>query len=380
MRFRLTLVLILLLILVVSGCGKKETGQLREDAASAATGDIVIGAAWPFEDQNDLFSEGIDLALQEINSSGGVLGRKLSLVKEDDHSSVTLGMSIAQRFAENLDMVAVIAHRSSVVAVPASSIYAKAGLVMISPGATAPKLTQKQYKTVFRNIPSDQSIADRMARFARSAGYRNMAIFYADDEYGRGLANAFEDGAAANGIGIIDRMSFYEDATELKRVAAMWKTLHIDAVFVADVMPSGAEFIKKLRETGLNVPILGGDGLDSERLIEIAGSDAEGTIVPAIFNPDDPRKQTQQFVEKFKSRYQTVPGKWAAQGYDAVRLLAEAIRKSGSTAPSQIAEALRTLKDWPGAAGNLTFSQTGDVENQQVVMKIVRDGRFEYVK
>lgn len=367
-------------IIALSGCTLKTgTAQERDSRAAAGSGDIVVGVGWPFADRNEWFLEGVTMAVDEINTGGGLLGRKIRIVKGDDKQSITDGLSVAQSFADNPDMIAVIGHRSSVVSLPTSEIYNEAGLVMINPLSTNPQLTQKGFDKLFRIIPNDREIASQMGSFSARKGYKRIVIYYVNDNYGRGLANSFEDYAEAHGMTIVDRITYFGDTTELANQIKKWRALDCDAIFVADTVPKAAEFIARVRGAGAEVPILGGDGLDSNRLTEIAGQAAEGVIVASIFNPNDKRPEVSMFVSKFENKHKVLPNKLAAQGYDAVHLLSTAILKAGTTRPVKISEALHTLKDWPGVTGRHTFDKNGDVVDKQVVKKQVRNGKFEYI-
>jgi branched-chain amino acid transport system substrate-binding protein len=130
---------------------------------------------------------------------------------------------------------------------------------------------------------------------------------------------------------------------------------------------------------GVTVPILGGDGLDSSQLWEIAGKASEGTIVASHFHPDVPRPEVKHFIAAFQEKYGVLPDVWAAQGYDAVNLLASAMEKGTTTIPHKVAEVLRSAKDWPGVTGLYTFDENGDAVGKNVIKKIVRNGRFEYL-
>jgi branched-chain amino acid transport system substrate-binding protein len=186
----------------------------------------------------------------QINDNGGVNGHKIRLIEKDDQASVADGMTIAQSFAENKEMAAVIGHRNSFVSIPASRIYQEAGLVMISPASTSPDLTKNGYKNVFRSIPSDDQIAAQLASYAVKQGHQRMVIFYAEDSYGTGLANSFEDHANKNGITIVDRISYYGGLKDLNRLKEKWLALDFDGVFVADSLPEGAEFIADAGRAG----------------------------------------------------------------------------------------------------------------------------------
>ena len=362
------LILFAILPLLLSGCSKARNNQ-----------NIVIGVAWPMASNNSLFKEGVDLAVDELNQKGGVNGHKLDIIMSDDEGSVDKGMSVAQTFAENKDMVAVIGHRNSSVSIPASRIYEDAGKLMLSPASTAPELTQQGYKFVFRNIPSDDEITRQLAIYAAQAGHKRMVIYYSDDSYGRGLANSFEDHANKEGIYIVDRVSYYGKLSDLERLQQKWKALDFDGIFVAQAMPGGAEFIADAGKVGITVPFIGGNAMDSPMLNNIAGKYAEGTVIGTIFNPNDPRPEVATFVKKFQQKYNQMPTSYSAQGYDAVKLLAAAIEQANSTDPSLIAEQLHKFKDWPGVAGYHTFNDSGDDVGKLVVKKVLHNGQFEYL-
>ena len=379
MKFRLLWILFLVTVLIAGCSGSRDIAQQRAEKAKKANSDIVIGVVWPFASKNEMFKEGVQMAVNEVNEAGGVLGRKLSLIEKDDESSVTKGMAIAQSFAENMDMIAVIGHRSSYISLPVAAIYENAGLLMLTPSSTAPKITQLGYKRVFRNIPSDEEIGKQMAGYAAGKGYKRIVIFYTDDEYGRGLANSFEDKATEQGISVVDRLTYWGDDKEFALIIDKWKLLGVDAIFVADVMPRGANFISKLRQAGITVPVLGGDGLDSSDLWKLAGEASEGVVVASIFNPLNTRPEVQWFIQNYQKKHGSLPTNWAAQGYDSVKLLAEAMKKANSTEPDRIAAVLHKVGDWPGVSGLHTFNEKGDVAGNLIVKKIMHNGNFEYL-
>lgn len=356
----------IILSLLLTGCSGAKNNQ-----------DIVVGVAWPLASNNSLFKEGVELAVNEINQNGGINGRRLNIIMSDDEASVVRGMAVAQSYAENKDMVAVIGHRNSSVSIPASRIYEDAGLVMLSPASTAPELTQQGYKFIFRNIPSDDEITRQLAIFAAQSGHKRMVIYYRDDSYGRGLANSFEDHAGKEGIYIVDRVSYYGKLSELERLHQKWEALDYDGIFIAQTMPGGAEFIADAGLVGITIPFIGGNAMDSPKLYDIAGKYAEGTVIGTIFNPLESRREVESFVKNFKQEYNQMPTSYSAQGYDAVKLLAAAIEQSGSTAPTLIADQLRKFNDWPGVAGDHTFNDNGDDVGRLVIKKVLRNGSFE---
>jgi branched-chain amino acid transport system substrate-binding protein len=371
-RFKKTGIIIISCLVAVflgTGCTQSEKPQ-----------DIVIGVAWPFATNNDLFSEGIDLAVREINENGGINGRELKLLKADDGAELEKGLKIAQSFAENKEIRAVIGHRNSFISIPASAIYEQAGLVMLSPASTAPELTQNGYKHIFRCIPGDDEIARQMAVYLAGQGYRRMVIVYSDDSYGTGLANSFEDQAKAQGITIVDRFDNYTGLEDLKRLHNKWQAFGFDGIFIAENMPEAAQFIFDAGQAGINVPFFGGNTLESPLLSSIGGKAAEGTIVGSVFNPNIDRPEVKSFVLGFSQEYNKMPNSYAALGYDAVKILAAAIEKSDSRNRSTVAEELANLGSWPGASGSHEFDAKGNDMGDLVVLKELHAGEFRYLQ
>jgi branched-chain amino acid transport system substrate-binding protein len=363
-------------VLLLAGC------QAR--TPDPVTRDIVIGVAWPWQDQKDVrFDSGLQLAVDEINGAGGIRGRPLRLQRSDDKQSVDEGRLVAQRLASDPAIVAVIGHLQSYVTVPAAAIYDLAGKVMLAPAATDPELTSLGYQRVFRATFTDRTVGEQMADYAASHNLRRVAIFYIRNTYGRGLANAFEERATGAGLSIVARNSY--DASEQisdRTFAATlddWSHVRMDAIFLAGEVPSGAVFIAEARKHGLTAPVLAGDALGTDALIRIAGAAAEGTVVATDFHPDEPGVQVKRFVAAYTSRYGAQPDVGAALGYDAVRLLADAMNRAAGVNSEAIARALHATHGWQGATGEFTFDSTGSLVTKSVVRMVVRDGRFAYL-
>jgi branched-chain amino acid transport system substrate-binding protein len=357
------------IFLLLTGCSPAEEQS-----------EIVIGVAWPFESNKNLFNEGIELAVQEVNNSGGIKGRELKLLKEDDGSELVKGMAIAESFAENKAIQAVIGHDNSFISLPASTIYNAAGLVMLSPASTAPELTKHGYKYIFRNIPSDDEIARQLAIYLAEQGYQRMVIYYSEDAYGNGLANSFEDHAGSQGIKIVDRFDYYTNLEDLRRLHSRWQAFGVDGIFIAKTSPEGGRFIFEAGQAGIKLPFIAGDALDSPLLSEIGGKGAEGTIIGSVFNPDSDRPEVKRFVTDFMAEYHEMPSSDAALGYDAVKMLAAAIEKSDLHNRSTVAKQLMALGSWPGVTGIHEFNEKGDEIGDLVVLKKLQNKKLGYIE
>jgi branched-chain amino acid transport system substrate-binding protein len=374
------------LIAFTGFCGREsDVASERERlAVNPEKSAVIVAAAWPWSVRNGgLYWEGMTLALNEVNDAGGVMGRTLIIRKEDDKESVNEGRRVAQRLADDPNVVAVIGHLNSHVSIPAASIYESSGLLMLNPGSTSPELTRQSHELVFRSVNSDVEIARQLAEFAGGGGYRRLVICYVRNAYGLGLANAFEQHAEHLGLFVADRQSYdpstHRNSAEYQRLIDQWKDMEIDALFLAGMAPQAGYLVKQARAAGLDFPILGGDALDTSELIDAAGAAAEGMIVASVFHPDNPRPEVKLFNRKFEAYFGKAPDSWAARGYEAVRLLAEAMETAGSVAPRAVANHLRGELHRFSLSGPVTFDENGDVVGRSIVMTVVRGGQFDYL-
>ncbi len=373
-------IVVAMLAMLLAACNENLAAERAEKALNAGANDpIYIGLGWPIGVDRDLLPEAVEMAVEEINQSGGLLdGRQIEIVPKDDHDSAREGRLIAQSFAEDTNVVAVIGHFWSYISVPASALYEFNGILMLTPASTSPELTSRGFEHVFRSITNDNEVGRQMAVYADDEGFERMVILYVNDSYGRALSNAFENEADKLGITIVDRRSYRGSERSFRGILDDWETSSFDAILVI----GGAEaatFIRLARESGISAPILAGDGLDTDELWAVAGDAANGVIVVTHFHPDNPYTE-QDFIQRFEERYGTAPDTWAAQGYDAVYLLANAIENAGSTMPDEMAAALRNTHDWEGVTGPHTFDENGDTIGKPVVLKVMRDGQFEFLE
>lgn len=363
-RFFIGSILLLLFLFYLTAC--TQTTNPKE---------IMLGVAWPFASDQSLFEEGIDLAVEEINEDGGIGGQKLMLLKMDDASSATVGMAAAKSFSENESVRAVIGHKNSYISVPASAIYEEAGLVMLSPASTAPELTQNNGRFIFRIIPSDARLAQNVAEYLGDQGLERIVLYYTEDSYGKGLADAFEDQSLQYGITVVDRFQYYSGMEELKRLQNRWRAFGYDGIFVAAAISEGSQFIYDVGQAGIRGLFAGGNALDSSKLSEIDGVGEQRIIIGSVFDPKSSEK-AKSFTQSFTEKYGHAPDMYAALGYDAVRILADALNNSKSYDRGEIAKELRSMGRWEGVCGEHGFSETGDEVGELVVLKQLQNGKF----
>jgi ABC-type oligopeptide transport system substrate-binding subunit/ABC-type branched-subunit amino acid transport system substrate-binding protein len=368
------------LILMLCLCSCEPYGSLakrRSEKAARAKGDIVIGIV-DSSKMPSFFAEGVKLAIEEVNKEGGISGRRLRPLFYDDENSAAKGQKIAVKLSENTDVIAVIGHLYADVAISAAVTYEENGVIFIAPSTTDQDLIRETSTYTFRNIPLDEDIGEEMGGFVRRSGYKKMAILFDSESPGKRLAGIFHKYAVENGIEIPAEKSYSGTEEDYRLlIADLLKGEKFDALFLGGVLPSAANMIKQLRGMGLNVPIIGSELLDSPELWNIAGKAAEGTIISTVFDHKLPKNATRNFVRTFNAKIGSDPDTWAAQGYDAIRLLSYAIEKGVSTVPVVIGTTLRSLKDWQGVTGRYSFERDGNISGKAVFFKAVRNGRFE---
>jgi branched-chain amino acid transport system substrate-binding protein len=373
----------LLALALLGGCGISSTpAEERVARAERGEGDVVVAVVWPWKAHPEVrYGDGLQLAADEVNAAGGINGRRLRLLREDDGESVNQGLLVAQRLAENSEVVAVIGHLQSYVSVPAAAVYDMAGLVMLAPASTDPELTSKGYPRVFRSIFTDEDTGQRMADFAVRRGYGRVGIYYVRNSYGRTLANAFEERAAEIGLAVVARASHDPTVTQegqaLVTTLRDWERMELDAIFLAGQVPVAGQMIAQMRGQGIRAPILGGDAMSTPALIRAGGPAVEGTVVTASFHAAETRPAVQHFVAAFRKRYGAAPDPSAAAGYDAVKLLAHAMQRAGTSAPEPVARELHRLRGWKGVKGDVTFDEQGNLVAPGMVTLLVQDGQFE---
>ncbi|MFA5479458.1 MAG: ABC transporter substrate-binding protein [Candidatus Muiribacteriota bacterium] len=373
---------LLLLIGLLTACSNLSNSEARNKYHEKYKKDtIYIGIAWPLEDYSESFLNGLNLAKEKINQKGVLDNKKIEFIFKDDKSSVTDGLKVANEFGANKDIFAVIGHRDSYISLPTSAIYNSFGILMMTPGSTNPQITNQGFDYVIRTIPSDYFIGKEAAEYFIEKKYKNVVIYYEKTDYGRALANSFEDKATLSGINIVDRRPFESGSEREFRVDLnYWSYLEFDAFFLAAVMPAGPEFIKTARQNGFIQPVIGGDGLDHIDLISLGEKDVEGTVAMSVFNPNENRKIVKNFKNEFYEKYNENPDVWAAQAYDTLNLLVYAINTTKTTQPAKLSEFIKNIDSYEGVSGFHKFDKNGDVIDKNIVKKIVVNSKFNFLE
>nr|VFK67883.1 MAG: ABC-type oligopeptide transport system, substrate-binding protein [Candidatus Kentron sp. UNK]VFK73168.1 MAG: ABC-type oligopeptide transport system, substrate-binding protein [Candidatus Kentron sp. UNK] len=377
----LRLFCVLILLWPITGCDDfSRQSEKRARAAAEVEAEEILLAIVDSSSSPSLFTQGVALAIEEFNDER-IIKQKLIAQYYDDRSKAPKARSLARKLAGNENVVAVIGHLSSATAIAASIVYERAGVVLITPSATQSRLIRQESRFTFRNIPTDEVFGREAARYVERHQYKKVAIIYDQELATRRLAELFHKAADDAGIEVV-AVRFYSnwetDYREL--ITKLVKDVGFDALFLSGILPQGAEMIKQLRAMGVQAPIISGIGLDSYRLMDVAGKAAENTTVATVFNPKRPRNLTRDFIRHFKERYGIEPDTWAAQGYDAVKLLTHAMVESGSRIPAVLASTLRFVENWEGVTGKYSMTLNGDVLGKEIYFKTLKNKIFAFQK
>jgi len=344
-------------------------------ACSGGPPTIQLGVAGPFaQPYGEMNKKGIEMAIAEVNDSGGVRGKHLELTERDDGADGAKAAGIAQDFVANPAIVGVIGHVTSGAMVAAAKVYDAGHLPAIATSATTPELTGIS-PWVFRVISSDSSNGITIAHFAAAMGRKRAAVLYENDSYGRGLASSFRRSFPGQ-IVSIDPIS--ATITNAEPYIAYYKTRSPDVVFVVGTENSGLVILHEAKRQHFSTDFLGGDGWTG---IVADTAMAEGAYVGTAFTVEDPRPEVQRFVSDFRARFHETPDAYAALGYDAARMMARAIQQAGPSRAA-IREYLASLNDetaYHGITGVLRFGPDGDPITSSYRMTRVHQGAFTLV-
>jgi branched-chain amino acid transport system substrate-binding protein len=322
--------------------------------------------------------EGIRLALDQINSSGGILGKQVRVVVEDDQSKPEAAVTAVQKLISEDHVLAVIGEVASSRSLAAAPICQRSHVPMISPSSTNPKVT-KVGSFIFRACFIDPFQGAAMANFAmkdaKGPKATKFAILYdVKNDYSVGLRQFFTDTVKANGGEIVADESYGEGDIDFKAQLTNIKKASPDAIYVPGYYTEVGLICREARDLGISVPLMGGDGWDSDKTYEIGRDAVNGCYFTNHYSPDDQSPRVRDFVAAYRAKYSgKMPDAMAILGYDAMGMLATAIKQAGSTEGRAIRDALAHTKDYPGASGDITMDKERNAQKPIVVLKIEND-------
>ncbi len=375
-------------VALVTACGKKEekpaeTAASAPAAAMAPAGGgeavVKIGHAAPLtggiahlgkDNEN-----GARLAVEEVNKTGLEIGGKkikLELVGEDDAGDPKTGTAVAQKLVDE-KVVAVVGHLNSGVSIPASKIYSDAGIVQISPSSTNPDYTKQGFKTTFRVVATDAQQGPALANYAsKSLHAKTVAIVDDATAYGKGLADEFEKTAKASGVNVVAREATNDKATDFKAILTKIKGKKPDVIMYGGMDATGGPFAKQAKELGIPAKIVGGDGVCTDKVAELAGDAVSNIICSEAGLALSKMEQGADFDKRYQARFNTPVQIYAPFTYDAVMVIVDAMKRANSTdAAAILAEMPKT--NYKGLIGNIAFDEKGDMKEGTITLYEYKD-------
>ncbi|MFZ5926303.1 MAG: ABC transporter substrate-binding protein [Acidobacteriota bacterium] len=340
---------------------------------------INIGALLPLTgnlaEYGQRVRRGIELAVEDAKA----LGCTVRVIFEDTEGVPQKGVLAANKLL-NADRVRyIIGAVSSTVTLSVLPVAEARGALLISPAASSPKLSGAS-PLFLRNWPSDVLEARVLAEYAATAlNLRRVVILYVNNDYGLGLQDQFSKSFAALGGTIVAREGYPLDSRDFRQIIAKHQPRfgNTDGYYLAGYHKDMAAATRQLREAGFKGQILGDADYGIQETLDIAGNAAEGAVYATPWYDPDSNQTAKTFAERFRTLYGRAPSEFEANGYDAVILIVRGVQAKGQN-PAGVAAYLRTLKDYPGAGGNLTFTDSGDVIKAIAIMK-VEHGEFKRI-
>ncbi len=380
-------VCIVLCTILVAACNKKDA-PANISSSQTASNEILavrIGHAAPLTGPQAHLGKdnenAIRLAIDELNNEKVSIGGKTAhfeLLSEDDMADPRTATQVAQKLVD-AGINGMIGHLNSGTSIPASKIYHDAGLVEISPSATAIAYTTQGFPGAFRVMANDSQQGKQLAHYAvQTLGLNKLAIIDDRTAYGQGLADVFEKTAVELGATVVKREFTTDKSSDFNAILTSVKGSDAQLLFYGGMDAQGAPMVKQMRALGITIPFMGGDGVYTAEFLKLAGGDAEGVIgsLPGI--PLASMKGGPEFKQRFEAKYGVIQ-LYAPYVYDAMRMMAKAMQQANSIDPAKYQPVLAAM-EYPGLTSTIRFDAKGDLVNSPVSLYRIHNGAWEFLQ
>lgn len=374
---------VLALSLLVSGCASNSASESgKNENASKAEDGIKIGwfgpLTGPTATDGTHSRDAALLAVEQFNKAGGLDGKMVELIDEDDQGKTEEALKGMQKLVNNDKVVAIVggAYSGPVKTVAAKIQELKIPMVVayaVHPDAT--KGGDYVNRVIYTGPIQGKAMADYAVNDLKK---KNIAVLYVDIDYGKSIYTAFKAEAEKLGAKIAIERPFKMGDKDFSSILTAVKSASPDAIYVVGYYNEAAAIVKQARETGNNAQLLGVDGFDSPKYLELGKANTEGSTFTTSFYTTDDRQVVQDFVKLWHEKYEGEPDMLSAQSYDAAMVILEALKKAG-TDTEKLKQAINETKDLEGTSGKITFGSDHEVI-KPVIFMTVKDGKFEFVK
>ena len=375
-NIRIFLALLLTFVMaMMTACGNSSTSGKGEEK-----GTIKVGAVFPLTGgsayQGKSFKQAIELATKEINAKGGVLDRDIEVLFEDDKGVPADGVNAAQKLITQDKVSSILGAFNSSVTLAVRGVTEQNKVVQLTPGSTADDITSPNHPYMFRNLMPNNAQGPAMAKYAtEELGIKKVAILAENTDYGHSGVETYQKTAEKLGAKV-SAIEYYNlgDKDFVAQLTKI-KNLKPDGVFIAGLLTEGAQILKQANNLGIKTQWLGLGGFTNDQFYKLSEGAAEGMVHVSYFEPGAYNyfPDSKEFVENYKKEYGVNPDMYAGNGYEAMYILAEAIKQAGSDDREAIKNAMSKMKDLPGITGPTTFDENGQAEKKMLFVKI-QDG------
>jgi branched-chain amino acid transport system substrate-binding protein len=323
----------------------------------------------------------VKLAVEKVNAEGGVLGKKVELVTYDDRADGKEAVALARKLIEQDKVVAVVGGSYSTPSRAMAPIFQEEKIPAVYAYAVHPDVTKAgnfNFRNGFLGMVEGKAAAYTAVKLLKA---KRVALLISDNDFGRTLAEGFKmyiDKYAKGAVTITSVQAYPMQEKDFKAYLSKIKDENVDAIFSSGYYFQTGPVVKQAREMGIKAYIIGEEGADSPKFLEIAGKSAEGFIIVTNLNRDDKRAHVQNFLKTFETKYKIQPDMVGASAYDAFMIIIDGIKRAKSVKGPDIKGAISTLKDYDGLTGQIKrFTPEGEVV-KDVQVQTVKNGRFRF--
>jgi branched-chain amino acid transport system substrate-binding protein len=324
----------------------------------------------------------VKLALERVNAEGGLLGKKVELVGYDDRADAKESVALSRKLIEQDKVVAVVGGSYSTPMRAVAPIYQEEKIPFVAAYAVHPDITKAGnfcFRNGFLGMVEGKAAAYAAVKMLKA---KRIALLVSDNDFGRTLAEGFKyyiEKKAGGAATIVSTQAYPMAEKDFKAYLSKIKQDNPDLIFSSGYYFQTGPVVKQAREMGITAPIMGEEGADSPKFLEIAGSAGEGFVIATNLNRDDKRPQVKRFLAAYETRYKIQPDMVGASAYDAFMIICDGIKRAKSVKGEDIRNAIAAIKNFSGLTGEIKrFTPEGEVV-KDVQIQIVKQGRFRYL-
>jgi branched-chain amino acid transport system substrate-binding protein len=377
MKRTLLALLLITTLFFAFACERRGGGGSGSD-----TGTILVGYYGDLSGRTSSFGQstknGVEMAADEINKAGGINGRQIQIIVEDDQGEPNKAATVVTKLINQDKVQALLGEVASSNSLAAAPKAQEARVPMISPSSTNPAVTQVG-DYIFRVCFIDPFQGEVMAKFAfNNLRAKRAAILYDfNSDYSRGLQQFFKRSFTQLGGQIVSEQSYTQGDRDFSGQLTAIRATTPDVIYVPGYYGEVGVIANQTKQLGIRAPLLGGDGWDSPRLWELGGGALNGNYISNHYSVDDPSPAIRKFVADYRARFSILPDALAALGYDSMMVLADAIKRAGTTESAKLRDAIAQTQDFPGVTGLISIDKDRNAVKPAVVLKL-QDGKFVY--